>query len=377
MEILKGEQVPIYTWAPIHSIESEAIDQLKSVAALPWVYDHVAVMPDVHAGKGATIGTVIASLNSLMPSAVGVDIACGMNAYKVSINVDSLKDLHAVREAIEAKVPVGFKSHETPVKKISKEDFFFLPKDLQDKHDTAERQIGTLGGGNHFIEISVDENNDVWVMLHSGSRNIGKTIADYHINIAKSLPENAHYGDLARLIVGTDEFENYWHDLQWAQRYATLNREWIARLVFDALDECIGGSIGYNYHTSCHHNFVERTNNGVFITRKGAIAAYDNERGIIPGSMGTASFITIGHSNENAWFSASHGAGRKMSRGQAKRTFTEEDAEKQLRGIESKKDKTVLDELPGAYKDINDVMEQQAELVSPIFTLHQLISIKG
>lgn len=380
MEILNGGKVPVNTWAPIAEIEYSALDQLNNVAELPWAYDHIAVMPDVHAGKGATIGTVIATTDSLMPSCVGVDIACGMTASKTGIKFDQFpSDWKMVREAIEAKVPVGFNSHQNAVVK-DLPWFELLYADVQDRKDKAIYQIGTLGGGNHFIEISFDEDDFMWIMCHSGSRNIGKTVADWHIARAKNMPDNKQYGDLARFTKGTKEFAEYLCDLQWMQNYADLNRKNINILVLDVLNEVFNGLISMSDYVSCHHNYVEHTQyfkQELYITRKGAINAGKNIKGIIPGSMGTASFIVNGHSTYDAWWSASHGAGRKMSRGEAKRTFTQEDIDSQLEFVESKKDKTVLDELPGAYKDVRRVMEQQADLVTPIHTLHQIISIKG
>ena len=379
MEIIREAKLPIYTWAPWYDIEEEAQKQIREVANLPWIDHHVAVMPDVHAGKGATIGTVIVSTSALMPSAVGVDLACGMSAVATSLNREDLKDLPGLRQAIEAKIPVGFNKHQKPIVKEAALDGYQNLQVSDEFFDTALRQLGTLGGGNHFIEISVNNDDEVWIMLHSGSRRIGKEIADFHINIAKSLTINNWCGDLSRLVKGSVAFDDYLKDVHWAQNYAQLNRDLLLSQIALVLTQEVG-KFNTGVPIKCHHNFVEEVDfykDHLYVTRKGAINAESGVLAIIPGSMGTASYIVEGFGNSDSFWSASHGAGRKMSRSKAKKTFTVADIEEQLAGVESRRDSGILDELPGAYKDVEVVMEQQQDLVKPLVELHQLISIKG
>ena len=403
IDILKTEGKPVYLWAPAADIESQALDQLRNVAALPWVFHHVAVMPDVHYGNGATVGSVIAMKGALAPAAVGVDIGCGMGAIRTSLRASDLPDnLEALRSEIEAAIPVGFNSHERPafgarspeaIKRDGAklfEQFGELTEKVQDRRGRAEQQVGTLGGGNHFIEVCLDTEQCVWLMLHSGSRNIGKELAEYHISVAKKLAHNQELPDrdLAVFLAGTPEMVAYRNDLMWAQHYALFNR----RVMFELLKNVVRGhfadadiSVGstnevFEDPILCHHNYVsEETHFGedLLVTRKGAIRAGRGELGIIPGSMGTKSYIVRGLGNEESFCSASHGAGRRMSRGAAKRTYKVADLEVQTAGVCCRKDAGVLDEIPGAYKPIEAVMANQRDLVEVVAELKQVLCVKG
>lgn len=397
----KDGRKDIQLWAPIHEVESQALDQLKNIAALPWVFHHVAVMPDVHLGKGATVGSVIAMKGALSPAAVGVDIGCGMGAIKTSLRASDLPDsLDAIRSAIEATIPVGFNSHEEPAFKggmpeVIKADGARLFSEFRGLHERvgdllgkAKRQVGTLGGGNHFIELCLDTDDNVWLMLHSGSRNIGKSLAEIHIEIARGLIHNAKLPDkdLAVFLSGTPEMKAYRNDLLWAQDYAMFNRrvmfELYKQVMYDFFDrdESRLGDVMFEDPILCHHNYVaEETHFGedLIVTRKGAIRAGKGQLGIIPGSMGTKSYIVRGLGNPDSFESASHGAGRRMSRGKAKKTFTLEDLAKQTENVCCRKDASVLDEIPGAYKDIEQVMENQKDLVEIVATLKQVLCVKG
>ena len=379
----------IKLWTPIAEVESQALDQLKNIANLPWVFKHVAVMPDVHYGKGATVGSVIAMKGALSPAAVGVDIGCGMGAILTNLSAKDLPEsLHQIRTSIEAAVPVGFNSHENgagedpvTVKLLNEAEGLRAP--IMDGHQLNKvyNQIGTLGGGNHFIEMCLDEQDRVWVVLHSGSRNIGKSLAEYHINVARKLAHNAELPDkdLAVFIAKTPEMEDYRHDLLWAQRYAYANRTEMKHLIMGVLIKYFPHIKEMDWIT-CHHNYVSEEKHydeDVIVTRKGAIAASAGQMGIIPGSMGTKSYIVRGKGNVESFCSASHGAGRRLSRGAAKRAFTVEDLEAQTSGVECRKDEGVLDEIPGAYKDIDVVMENQKDLVEIVHTLKQVMCIKG
>lgn len=416
IDTLVGSHVTANLWAKQSEIEPQALKQIENVAALPCVR-HVAVMPDVHYGKGMTVGSVIAMREACSPAAVGVDIGCGMLAVKTSLYASDLDGkLPALRSAIEAEVPVGFNAHDSGNQlqgrfnlqevmnlQIGINSLFGSFKDLdpyvQTLSQRALNQIGTLGGGNHFIELCLDDDDcatchgngfagqkrepHVWIMLHSGSRNIGKTLAEIHISKARSLAHNAELPDpdLAVFLAGTPEMAAYRHDLYWAQEYARLNRLVTLDLIKQAIEAQFGKTkIEYEMPISCHHNYVsEETHFGekLFVTRKGAISAQPGQFGIIPGSMGTASFIVRGLGNASALNSASHGAGRRMSRGAAKRKFSLADLALQTTGIECRKDAGVLDEIPEAYKDIHNVMEAQRDLVEVVTELHGVLCVKG
>jgi tRNA-splicing ligase RtcB (3'-phosphate/5'-hydroxy nucleic acid ligase) len=383
---IKGKKVDIKLWAQPHEIESVALDQLRNISALPWVFHHVAAMPDVHFGKGATVGSVIAMRGAVSPAAVGVDIGCGMGALRTNLVANDLPDdLKRLRSDIEQVIPVGFASHDAPVKEGASlplwDDFERLSPKVQSLRGKARSQLGTLGGGNHFIELCLDTEGAVWLMLHSGSRNIGKELAEIHMAKAKKLAHNRDIPDrdLAVFLAGTAEMEAYRHDLFWAQQYARSNREVMFQLAEGVLRQHFPQlEIGEAIY--CHHNYVaEEVHYGeeVLVTRKGAIRAGRGELGIIPGSMGTRSYIVRGLGNAEAFESASHGAGRRMSRGEAKRRFTLHDLATQTAGIECRKDGGVLDEIPGAYKPIERVMEDQRDLVEIVAELRQVMCIKG
>lgn len=379
-------------------VESEAIDQLINVSRLPVVHDRVVAMPDVHAGIGATVGSVIPTRGAIIPAAVGVDIGCGMIAVLTSLLAKDLPlSLRGVREAIEDRVPVGFDMHrklDASRSAAAKRMEHGLDRIL-DRHPsivggtkrlTWTDQLGTLGGGNHFIELCLDELDRVWVMLHSGSRGIGNLIGKYFIELAwedvGKLDARLPHRDLAYLAEGTQHFEDYRDAVLWAQDYAMENRRQMLRLVVEALSSCPGlpPFTLMDEAVNCHHNYVAHEHHfgaQVWVTRKGAIRAGRDELGIIPGSMGTRSYIVRGLGNEDALCSCSHGAGRRMSRNKAKKLFTEQDLAEQTAGVECRKDAAVIDEIPGAYKDIDVVMENQKDLVVPIHTLKQVLCIKG
>ena len=394
-ELLPGTRAPVKLWADPAEVDAAALQQLRNVASLSWT-QQVAVMPDVHYGKGATVGSVIAMEQAISPAAVGVDIGCGMSAVRSSLTASQLPDdLSTVRAAIEAKIPVGFNAHDRPVKPPHGtsgwaafwDRFAQLHAGVQKREHRARQQLGTLGGGNHFIELCVEQDGQdagrVWLMLHSGSRNIGKELAERHMETARKLPHNQDLPDrdLAVFLAGTPEMDAYRRDLWWAQEYAARNRSTMLALILEAFATALGSQpVTWDEPISCHHNYVaEETHAGVevLVTRKGAIRAGKGDLGIIPGSMGTGSFIVRGLGNEDAMCSASHGAGRRMSRNQAKRTFTEAELAEQTAGVECRKDRGVLDEIPAAYKDIADVIARQTDLVEVVHHLKQVVCVKG
>ena len=385
--------VKIYT----EDIDPSAYTQLSKIAELPFIHSHIAAMPDVHHGIGATVGSVIPTRGAIIPAAVGVDIGCGMNAVRLSISANELPDnLKPVRGAIEDAVPVGFNMH----KQVKARRSTLTPLDaglekILAQHPTVgkmvknisrtwSQQVGTLGGGNHFIELCLDENQDVWVMLHSGSRGIGNVIGRYFIGLAKKdmqrLQQNLPDKDLAYFSEGTQYFDDYVHAVQWGQDYAMANRREMMRLTLDALKPVLPHFVITKEAINCHHNYVSIENHfdeKVFLTRKGAISAREGELGIIPGSMGAKSFIVRGKGNVQSFHSCSHGAGRSMSRTAAKKAFSAEDLKRQTQGVECRKDDGVVDEIPGAYKDIDKVMQNQSDLVDIVHTLKQVVCVKG
>ncbi|MFI9203787.1 RtcB family protein [Streptomyces sp. NPDC053048] len=390
-----GARVPIRMWADPASVEAQAMQQLRNVSTLPWIQG-LAVMPDVHFGKGATVGSVIAMRGAVCPAAVGVDIGCGMSAVKTSLTANDLPgDLSRLRSKIEEAIPVGFSMHDDPVDPrrlhglptAGWDDFWGrfdgVAEAVKFRQSRAIKQMGTLGSGNHFWELCLDSDNSVWVMLHSGSRNIGKELAEYHIGEARKLSHNQNLvdRDLAVFIADTPQMAAYRHDLFWAQEYARHNREIMMALSQDVLRrEFKKAKVTFGQVISCHHNYVaEETYEGVdlLVTRKGAIRAGGGEYGIIPGSMGTGSYIVRGLGNADAFNSASHGAGRRMSRNQAKKRFSERDLAEQTQGVECRKDRGVVDEIPAAYKPIEQVMEQQRDLVEVVAKLKQVVCVKG
>jgi tRNA-splicing ligase RtcB len=397
MQVIKDEgSLPIKAWTD--TIEDSALAQLKNLARMPFIAKNgVAVMPDVHAGIGATVGSVIASHKAIIPAAVGVDIGCGMNAVRLSLKASDLPEsLKAVRDQIERDVPVGFSMHQrdSDVEANWGErgelfnrwiDLFAEFPELKAKSDNTAGQLGTLGGGNHFIEVCLDENQDVWVMLHSGSRGTGNAIGRYFIEKAKEacamwhidLPDN----DLAYFPEGTSLFDDYTKAVSWAQEYAFENRAVMLERVLAALKKTIGKPFEVTSEAiNCHHNYVAQENHygqNLWVTRKGAIRAREGDLGIIPGSMGQRSYIVRGKGNPESYCSCSHGAGRVMSRTEAKRRFSLTDLIAQTEGVECRKDEAVIDEIPGAYKSIDAVMENQRDLVEVVHTLKQVLCVKG
>lgn len=394
IEVNKGRvPVKIYT----DEIEPQALQQLINISQLPIIHSHVAAMPDVHLGIGATVGSVIPTKQAIIPAAVGVDIGCGMNALRLSLKASQLPhNLNRIRSAIEAAVPVGFAQHKCgePAKDLLKPLQPRLQRILQ-KHpaigsmmrkwqDTWTTQMGTLGSGNHFIELCLDESQDVWVMLHSGSRGIGNNIGKYFIQLARKdmerhqiqLPDR----DLSYFQEGSQYFEDYVEAVEWAQDYARANRQHMMQLVLQALQNHLPPFTITREAINCHHNYVAREKHFgemVYVTRKGAIRAGEGELGIIPGSMGARSYIVRGKGNPESFCSCAHGAGRRMSRQQAKKRFSRKDLEEQTKGVECRKDKGVIDEIPAAYKDIDQVMKNQSDLVEVVHTLKQVICVKG
>ncbi|ATW49882.1 RtcB family protein [Streptomyces peucetius] len=392
---MPGAKVPIRMWADPTTVEDVAMQQLRNVATLPWIKG-LAVMPDVHYGKGATVGSVIAMHGAVCPAAVGVDIGCGMSAVKTSLTANDLPgDLSRLRSRIEQAIPVGRGMHG---EMVDPGRIFGLQApgwgDLWDRFDTvadavkfrrerATKQMGSLGSGNHFVEVCVDTSDSVWLMLHSGSRNIGKELAEYHIGEAQKLPHNQGLvdRDLAVFVSDTPQMAAYRNDLFWAQEYAKYNRAVMMGLLKEVVrKEFRKAKVAFEQEISCHHNYVaEERYEGMdlLVTRKGAIRAGSGDFGIIPGSMGTGSYIVKGLGNEASFNSASHGAGRKMSRNAAKRRFTARDLEEQTRGVECRKDSGVVDEIPGAYKPIEKVIDQQRDLVEVVAKLKQVVCVKG
>ncbi|GAA1669944.1 RtcB family protein [Glycomyces endophyticus] len=390
---LASKAAPIRLWGDVDAVEPQAKGQLYNIAKLPWVHG-VAVMPDVHYGIGATVGSVIAMRGAVSPAAVGVDIGCGMTAQRTSLTAEDLPDdLGRLRSKIEAAIPVGQAMHKSSV------DLGHLKTGLHGWHEfwsgfddlarsaarraeaKAMKQLGTLGGGNHYIELCLSDDGEVWMMLHSGSRYIGNALAQHHIEKAKGLPHNADLPDpdLAVFIADTPQMEEYRRDLFWAQEYARRNRAVMMALFRQVMTKRFPKA-RFDPEISVHHNYVaEETHDGqeLLVTRKGAIRAGLGDMGIIPGSMGASSFIVRGLGNADAYESASHGAGRKMSRSAARKRFTVEDLIAQTEGVECRKDSGVIDEIPGAYKDIEAVMAAQSDLVEIAVRLRQVICVKG
>ncbi|WPL15759.1 RNA-splicing ligase RtcB [Thiorhodovibrio winogradskyi] len=386
---------PVKVWTDDIDARSQA--QLINISTLPFIHHHVAAMPDVHLGIGATIGSVIATDKAIIPAAVGVDIGCGMAAARTSLTAEQIdeKALKKLFDQISRDVPVGRAQHKDDRALTTAAEPFAAPlKAMTDKHPQLLKafgrfsnwvnQIGTLGGGNHFIEVCLDESNRVWVMLHSGSRGIGNAIGHYFIELARrdmerwmiQLPDR----DLAYLPEGTEHFDDYVEAVSWAQAYARENRDQMMRLVLAALARHLPAFSVTEEVVNCHHNYVDRENHfgaNVWVTRKGAIRAREGDLGIIPGSMGAKSYIVRGKGNPESFCSCAHGAGRRMSRTAAEKQFKPADLEAQTQGVVCRKDKGVLDEIPGAYKDIDQVMTNQSDLVEVVHTLKQVVCVKG
>jgi tRNA-splicing ligase RtcB (3'-phosphate/5'-hydroxy nucleic acid ligase) len=389
-ELAIDTPTPILSWAG-HDLAQSETKMARNVASLPFVFKHVALMPDVHLGKGALVGSVIATQDAIVPAAVGVDLGCGMTAIKTPFTSEKLDGkLKKIRLDLEAQIPVGFEENKQISKAASNwqgwRNFTQLHRGVRDLETKATRQLGSLGGGNHFIEVCIDTENYVWLMLHSGSRNIGNKLAQCHIDTAKDLAKLAQIGlpdrDLAYFVAGTPEFAAYWRDLQWAQNYAKTNREVMMSRFMQVIDRQLnGGKRSRPLLTiDCHHNYAEKEihfDQEVYVTRKGAVRARVDDYGIIPGSMGTKSYIVKGKGNAHSFCSCSHGAGRIMSRSMAKNTYTLDDLIAQTSGVECRKDADLLDEIPAAYKSIDQVMANQADLVEVVATLKQVVCIKG
>lgn len=400
--ITENVRHPIKIWTD--SIEDEARAQLLRLGNMPFIFKHVAVMPDCHHGKGSTIGSVIATKDAIIPAAVGVDIGCGMSAVKLpGVNPNDLGKLSALREAIENIVPVGFAVHslsDTPFDPSNAQHAVLaqgaidvIKRAADDKSGKIVNaiskmipQLGTLGGGNHFIEICVSKKEEVWLMLHSGSRGVGNLIAQYHIAKAKGLMKDLFIDlpdmDLSYFARSMPEFEHYMQDMLWAQRFAFLNRSAMRDRILRALMKILGkgeGALPFE-PIDCHHNYVSMENHfnqNVLLTRKGAVNAEKGKLGIIPGSMGTKSYIVRGLGNQESFNSCSHGAGRTMSRTQAKKLFTIEDLRLQTQGVDCLIREETIDEIPSAYKDIDAVMENQKDLVEIVEELKQVVCVKG
>lgn len=395
---LPGATASTLMWADPDEVEPAAREQLRNISALPWVHG-LRVMPDVHLGMGATVGSVIAMRDAVSPAAVGVDIGCGMTAVRTSLTAADLPDdLGPLRAAVEAVMPVGWSAHNGSAPILDQDRALAsrfgslfarfaelrAPK-IANRQGRAKAQCGTLGSGNHFAEVCDGDDGRIWLMLHSGSRNIGKELAERHIATAKTLEHNLGLPDrdLAVFLAGTDEMSAYLHDLYWAQEYALLNREVMMAMMRDVVVRHFP-HVTFDEPVRCHHNYVsEETYDGVdvIVTRKGAIRAGSGELGLIPGSMGTGSYVVRGLGNETAFNSASHGAGRRMSRNAAKRRFSVDDLREQTSGVECRKDAGVLDEIPAAYKDLESVIAAQttgpSPLVEVVTRLTTLLCIKG
>jgi len=410
MRVEREGQTPIKLWTTSPRgdvpVEPKALEQLRNIARLPFVFRHVAAMPDVHLGMGATVGSVIATRGAIVPAAVGVDIGCGMEAVRTSLAASDLPDsLGPVRSAIEQAVPHGRTNQGGPGDRGAwnvppapvAQAWSGLGKDeryerLVEKHPKVDRNaapdrhLGTLGTGNHFIELCLDEADRVWLMLHSGSRGIGNRIGSYFIERAKQEVERSGTAlpdpDLSYLPESSKLFADYVAAVGWAQDYAAANRRQMLRATTGAVEKALGRPLaaGDEEAISCHHNYVARERHfgeDVLVTRKGAVNASAGRLGIIPGSMGQRSYIVRGKGNPESFESCSHGAGRAMSRGEAKRRFTVADLRRQTEGVECRKDEGVLDEIPGAYKDLDLVMAAQSDLVDVVHTLRAVLTVKG
>ena len=389
-------------WTGDMEVEQAAMEQLRNISVLPILAGHLAVMPDVHMGKGATVGSVIPTRSAIIPAAVGVDIGCGMCAAMTNLTASDLPDsLVSLRNQIERDVPVGFNEHKKGIPSVSGPYADVLRKNLRNTMDRFERlalmphlnradfnkigrQVGTLGGGNHFIELCLDSEDRVWIMLHSGSRGIGNQIGSVAIELAKEQALKRDYSladrDLAWLDEGTAEFDAYIEAMLWAQDYARFNRDTMMNLVTALMLRRFPQMEILGEVVNCHHNFTsieEHFGEKIWVTRKGAVSAQAGQMGIIPGSMGAKSFIVQGKGNADSYCSCQHGSGRKMSRNQAKKLFDLDDLEAQTAGVECRKDSGVLDEIPGAYKDIDEVMACSTDLVDIVHTLKQVLCVKG
>jgi tRNA-splicing ligase RtcB len=383
----------ILAFLPPETIEPEALRQLYNTSESPVLAHHLAVMPDCHFGKGSTVGSVIPTSGGIIPAAVGVDIGCGMIAVQTIFNASQLpENLKTLESGIEKRIPLGAGGKNSKITATArKRNESLAGKAAVDyrKYAGWQEQMGTLGSGNHFVEICLDEDQRVWLVLHSGSRGVGNQIASYHIKIAQKLMAEAHVPlkdrDLAHLPEGTQEFKDYIRDLLWAQDYALANREEMMDRAMAELSMTMFGELGHEQamtkqRINCHHNFTQLENHfgkDMWITRKGAIEMKPGQLGVIPGSMGTRSYIVSGLGNAWSYNSAPHGAGRRMSRAKARKIFTMQDLEQAMQGISARLRPQLIDEIPGAYKDIDEVMVNSKELVAVEHTLKQILNVKG
>ncbi|MCM3500633.1 RtcB family protein [Microbacterium sp. P26] len=381
----------LVSWASL--IDDKTVEQARTSSRMPFIHPHIALMPDAHLGLGATVGSVIPTLGAIMPAAVGVDIGCGMIAVKTQFTVADLdgRDLSELRQQIERAIPLSAGRDNRKIVATAEPRI----AELEDRAEKAEfdpasyaghwrHQLGSLGSGNHFIEISLDENDDVWMFLHSGSRGIGNRIAKHHIGVAKRLAKQwwieLPHPDLAYLVEGTPEFSRYIRELRWAQHFALLNREEMMDRVANQLGRFLDTPVEERERINCHHNFTESEmhfGKRVWVSRKGAIMADAGRPGLIPGSMGTASYVVEGRGDPVSLNSSPHGAGREYSRSAARKTFTHEQLREAMRGIEYRDTDAFLDEIPQAYKPIDRVMADAADLVSVRHVLRQIVNVKG
>ena len=379
-------------WLPPHDIEDSARRQILNLAGLPIVFRHVAVMPDCHLGKGATVGTVLPTRRAVIPAAVGVDIGCGMIAVRTTLTAGDLPDgLEPLRRAIEAAVPAGAGRYNKRLTPTAQARVDALKREApRDDYAAVDRnwelEVGSLGSGNHFIELALDEEQRVWAVLHSGSRGIGNKLAERYIREARD--ESRRRGDrlpdpdLAWLVEGTPSFDAYVKDLHWAQSFARMNRDEMMDRVMGEIAGAVGRPAGEIEveRINCHHNFTQKEvhfGEEVWVTRKGAIQMKEGQRGVIPGSMGTRSYIVSGRGERAAYDSAPHGAGRRFSRTEARKRFTMDDFRTAMQGIECRHSNALIDELPGAYKDIDTVIERSQDLVRVDHVLRQVLNVKG
>jgi tRNA-splicing ligase RtcB len=402
-EVVNNNKFPIKMWTKGVYVEEDAKAQLSKLAGLPFIHKHLAVMPDCHVGKGATIGSVVPTVGAIVPAAVGVDLGCGMSAVRTSLKASDLPDnLFSLRSHVESVVPHGRSNNGKGTLDVGswRKD---IPLDVEERWAELDRHfnyvveinarfersnninhLGTLGGGNHFIEICLDENDNVWVMLHSGSRGIGNAIGSHFIALAKKDMErwfiNLPDKDLSYIPEGSEHFSNYVSCVDWAQKYAKISREIMMVRALRVLKDEVCPFTTDEMAVNCHHNYISKEHHfgkNVWVTRKGAVRARVGDLGIIPGAMGMKSFIVRGKGNDDSFHSCSHGAGRLMSRTQAKKQFSLDDHIRDTQGVECRKDIDVLDETPKAYKDIDAVMAAQSDLVDVVHTLKAVVCVKG
>ncbi len=380
----------LLSWASI--IEENTLQQALQTSTMPFIYPHVALMPDAHLGKGSTVGSVVPTVGAIIPACVGVDIGCGMIAVQTEFYREELEgfDLSKLREAIEWAIPLSKGNYNQNITTTAEVRINELEGAIPPHHEHQpldnnwKYQLGSLGSGNHFIEVSYDEEDRVWLFLHSGSRGVGNKLALMHIKVAQKLAKKYFIGlpdpDLAYIPDYTEEFGRYIEDLNWAQRFALLNREEMMDRVVMMFEEFVDDAVNERQRINCHHNFTQKENHfgrNVWLTRKGAIQADEGRLGLIPGSMGTASYVVAGKGNKLSMNSSPHGAGRVYSRSRARKTFTQEDLEKAMGGIEWRRGGPFIDEIPAAYKPIDVVMRDAEDLVTIKHTLHQLVNVKG